>query len=118
MDNIIVNKETSLFDNIENNKNDIITDNNCNLEIIVESRGRKKNTYLTGWLNDKDKLKEHLKKLKRKIGCNGSVKKMNKEDNKFIFHLQGDRKDLLFEYLTNSKDNNDKVESKFITIKG
>lgn len=113
----IFETDNKIFDSSNDNSANNNTDISNNIEIIVESRGRKKNTYLTGWINDTSVLKEHLKKLKREIGCNGSVKTSKNDKNKIVFHLQGDRRDKLFEYLTHKKYNNN-VDPKIITIRG
>tara|TARA_A100001015_G_C14577721_1_gene551648 strand:- start:210 stop:557 length:348 start_codon:yes stop_codon:yes gene_type:complete len=113
----IFETDNQIFDSSNDNDNNNNLNVNNNIEIIVESRGRKKNTYLTGWINDINVLKEHLKKLKREIGCNGSVKSSKNDKNKLVFHLQGDRRDKLFEYLTNAKYNNN-IDPQFITIRG
>ena len=76
------------------------------IEIWVEQTGKRYKTYLTGWLDNKKELENHLSILKRKHGCNGTVKYNN--ENKICFQLSGNKKDLLFQYLLKqniSKDN-------------
>jgi len=69
------------------------------IDIELVKRGTKKaNTYVKNWDISKDELKQHLKKLKTKLGCNGSVKK-DKVTQKFVFHLQGDKRDDIKEFL-------------------
>lgn len=52
--------------------NEINTKNE--IEIWVESHGRNKNTFISGWnIPDKD-IKEHIKIIKKRHGCNGSIK--------------------------------------------
>ena len=79
------------------NEEIIYEPNNINLELWVENAGRRINTYLSGWNISEDELKEHLKIIKKKKGCNGSVKQ--NEQNNMIFHLQGDHKVFLISYL-------------------
>ena len=81
------------------------------LVIKVDKRNARKNiTYLTGWELEIDDLKAHMKNIKKKYGCNGSVKK---KDDKIIFLLQGDKSKELIEYLKteNISDNNIKLIS-------
>ena len=69
---------------------------------LWKEKGKKTNTFLTGWLDSKDELLVHHKKLKKSLGCNGSVKyKKRKDDDeeKLFFHLQGDRVYELTNYL-------------------
>jgi len=63
------------------------------IEIWVEANGRKKNTYVSGWNINLDILKEHLTFIKKKNGCNGSIKNNN------TLHLQGDHIDFMTKYL-------------------
>ena len=66
------------------------------LEIRVVKNGRKSVTYLDGWELEKAELKAHMKELKKKHGCNGSVKE---KDGKVVFMLQGEKSEELIEYL-------------------
>lgn len=78
------------------------------LVIKVDKRNARKNiTYLDGWNIDMGELKTHMKNLKKKYGCNGSVKK---KDDKIIFQLQGDKSDELIEYLKNENINEDSIK--------
>ena len=88
-------------------------DDSGNQKIIIwlEKRGRKSNTYLKNWLDDEKELKQHNKNLKKKLGCNGSVKMKEIDNNKkLIFHLQGDRTYELTEYLKKEGINEDLIE--------
>lgn len=71
------------------------------LIIYTEKRGRKTNTFLAGWDISKDELKQHLKNLKVKHGCNGSIKKTTisgvEYDN--VLHLQGHQTENVQVYL-------------------
>ena len=63
------------------------------INIWVETHGRKKNTFVSGWdLSDHD-LKDHIKIIKKHNGCNGCVKNN-------IIQLQGDHVNYLKSYLT------------------
>ena len=69
-----------------------MTNTNNKIEIWVESYGRKKITYISGWdLPDKD-IREHIKIIKKRHGCNGSIK------NKII-QFQGNISDYVKIYL-------------------
>jgi len=58
------------FDEFE--QNDTIQE--LSIVIRVETRGRKKNTYITGWAISEDELKDHVKSIKKSCACNGSIK--------------------------------------------
>lgn len=82
------------FDNFEEtNENELVGNK---LEIRVVRNGRKSVTYLSGWELEREELKAHMKELKKKHGCNGSVKE--KDDN-VVFMLQGEKSEELIEYL-------------------
>jgi translation initiation factor 1 (eIF-1/SUI1) len=85
------------FDEIINNntlKNDV------NIDIWMETAGRKKNTYISGWFLPQEELKEHLKNIKKKNGCNGTFKKYVKDDNEIdVVLLQGDHVRYMIKYL-------------------
>jgi len=82
------------FDNFEETSEKELSSNK--LEIRVVKNGRKSITYLDGWELEKEDLKAHMKELKKKHGCNGSVKE---KDGKVVFMLQGEKSDELIEYL-------------------
>ena len=87
--------------------------NNSIIDIWVEVNGRKKNTYIHGWELELSELKDHLRTIKKKKGCNGSLKEIVKEIGKIkVLQFQGNQKDFIFEYL---KSNG--IDSSFITIK-
>jgi translation initiation factor 1 (eIF-1/SUI1) len=96
-------------DDIFDNTNTIFQ---MNIEIWLETYGRKKNTFISGWEISEDELKNHLKNIKKKNGCNGTIKKIP-DTNKLILQFQGDHIDFLKKYLC---DNN--VEPENIRIKG
>jgi len=85
----------------------------CEIIIWLEKRGRKSNTYMTGWNLSKNDLKEHLKNLKKKFGCNGSIKNKKKNNNTILlFHLQGDWQNKLEKYLISQGINNNNIRRK------
>lgn len=99
----------------EMNNNSIIT-KKSNIEVWVEANGRKKNTYISGWELTNEQLKEHIKTIKKKNGCNGTIKDIINEDTAEItqvIQLQGDHVDFVVNYL---KQNN--VDPSAIIIKG
>lgn len=69
-----------------------------NITIWKENRGRKTNTYVTGWNLEKDELKGYLKEFKQKHGCNGSLKEDEANDG-YKLHFQGDKIDQIIELL-------------------
>jgi translation initiation factor 1 (eIF-1/SUI1) len=80
----------------ENNTNTKVS----NVEIWLEINGKRKNTYISGLPYDEDVLKEHLKNLKKKHGCNGSYKELSVEGQiKEVLQLQGDHIDNVQSYL-------------------
>ena len=81
-------------------------------EIVVwkENRGRKTNTYVSGWNTDKDQLKEYLKEFKKKNGCNGSLKTV---EEKQVLHFQGDKVIDIIEFMVSKG-----IDSESIITKG
>jgi len=67
-----------------------------NVEVWVDN-GKKKNTFISGLTFTLTELKEHLKNLKKKVGCNGSIKK-NEDSDDLILQLQGNHIDIICEY--------------------
>ncbi len=95
-------------------KNDFKFEDNFNIEIWIEKRGRKKNTYLSGWKLEKSELKTHLKTLKKSLGCNGCIKNITTDKGDMrVLHLQGDRVNDLNTYLLKNS-----VTKESITIRG
>lgn len=86
------------------NKNDVSE----NSSLWLETAGRRKNTYISGLPFTFEELKEHLKTLKKKHGCNGAVKE---DDNLYVLHLQGDHIDDIIDYFKQHNVTN-------ITIRG
>jgi translation initiation factor 1 (eIF-1/SUI1) len=87
----------------QNNNNLQFTENiQSDIDIWVETNGRKKNTYVSGWSLSDDKLKEHLSIIKKKNGCNGTIKFIETIDNTTpikVLHLQGNHTEYLIKYL-------------------
>ena len=81
-------------------------------QIIIwkENRGKKINTYITGWNLELDELKQYLKLFKQQKGCNGSVKI---EDDKPKLQFQGDKVDDFIQFMISRG-----IDEKIITIKG
>lgn len=93
------------------NMSTISTTAKSNITIWKESRGRKTNTYITGWNLTQDELKQYLKEFKQTKGCNGSLK--NDESEGFKLHFQGDKIDDFIEFMISKG-----VDQESITVKG
>jgi translation initiation factor 1 (eIF-1/SUI1) len=87
------------------------------IEIWVEVSGRKKNTYITGWMLSDTELKEHIKIIKKKIGCNGTLKELNCHGDKSLIikaiQLQGEHIDYMKDYLKDQM-----IDVNLIRVKG
>ncbi len=60
--------------------------------IFATQNGRKKNTYIIGLENSQEEQLVFLRNMKRKYGCNGSMKVVSYEGvNVSAIHLQGDQ---------------------------
>ncbi len=103
------------FDNDEdNNVSNNVFSNQITIWIITT--GRKSNTFVSGWDISDDQLKEHLKNIKKKNGCNGSIKDVLDENtNNTIktLQLQGNHIDFIKDYLINNG-----VDNNTIYVKG
>ncbi len=98
------------FELINNDNNNIGTNK---IEIWTEDRGNKCDTYIYGWNLSLDTLKEHHKNIKKKLGCNGSIKDIDKDDSKIkVLHLQGNHKDYVVTYLKNNGIDPDYIKIK------
>ena len=88
-------------DNIETNT--YIPKLNTIIEIWNEERNRKSDTFISGLELNKEELLNHLKIIKKKRGCNGSVKDLLDDEGKtsLIIQLQGNQKEYLKEYFNN-----------------
>ena len=69
------------FDNNEEETKEELFTNE--VTIWIETHGKKKNTFIKGLNLEESILKDHLKNIKKKHGCNGSLK-----DN--VLQFQGD----------------------------
>ena len=87
------------------------------IEIWVETTGKKKNTYIIGWNITESELKDHIKIIKKKIGCNGTLKELSMNGDKNILikaiQLQGDHCDFIKNYLIDQN-----IDDNIIRIKG
>ena len=89
------------------------------------------NIFMHGWNLEKSELAAHHKHMKKKLGCNGSLKKnqvfgrvydnsgkvdleTKKNVKDMVFHLQSGRVDELIKYLVENGINEDNIEIKSI----
>jgi translation initiation factor 1 (eIF-1/SUI1) len=92
---------------------DLNNNNSDNIEIWVEERGKKADTYIYGWDVDDDTLKLHLKNIKKKKGCNGSIKEINRDTGPIkVMQLQGNVKEFIIRYLIENNINEDYIKVK------
>ena len=94
------------------NTDDIIKYKITEIILWLDKKGRKSITHIEGWNDDIDKLKEHIKIIKKTLACNASIsidtiKKTNS------IQLQGDHIDYIYKYLINNG-----IDNEFIKIKG
>lgn len=83
------------------------------INVWVETTGRKSNTYVSGWVIDEDLLQEHLKTIKKKQGCNGTIKNMLVDGEKCrVLHLQGDHCDYLCNFIVGTGIDHDLIHIK------
>jgi translation initiation factor 1 (eIF-1/SUI1) len=87
------------FENDEQ-KNSYIPQIEDDIVIWIEQRGRKSDTFISGLPLTKDQLLDHLKNIKKKKGCNGSVKEIIDDNGitKLVIHTQGNLKAFINEY--------------------
>jgi translation initiation factor 1 (eIF-1/SUI1) len=83
------------FNEITNNN---IIEKEQHIEIWVESIGKKRCTFISGLELSDDIMKEHLKNIKRNIGCNGTIKN-NGPDKIKVLMLQGNQIDYINKYI-------------------
>lgn len=100
------------FEDDSENINNIeeTTFESTNITIWKENRGRKTNTYISGWDLEENQLKDYIKQFKKAKGCNGSLKV---DDDNFILHFQGDKVNELIEFMISKG-----VNKEYITMKG
>jgi translation initiation factor 1 (eIF-1/SUI1) len=101
-------------DEINNLENNIgVNQHEIKIEIWVEKCGRKKNTFISGWNIDDITIKDHLRHIKKKKGCNGTVKKINIDTlEKTVVLLQGDHTDYMHNYLISNNISKDSLHIK------
>jgi len=101
--------ENIFFNNGINFEDEIKLENK--LIVFSERRGRKTNTYILDWNLSKEDIKLHLKNLKKKHGCNGSIKTiLYQGEEKEVLHLQGELKNEVKEYLVENGENDIEVK--------
>ncbi len=101
------------FDDCNNNSNTTTSDTPINIWVVQS--GRKQNTYVSGWNIDDALIKDHLKTIKKKNGCNGSVKEMeiNGDSIERVMQLQGDHAEYVKKFICNTG-----IDESRIYIKG
>lgn len=82
------------FDNEETNTIKIVS----KVEIWVGIEKGRKNTFISGLKFTEKDMKEHIKNLKKKHGCNGSLKKDDENPEIMTIQLQGDHIDNICTY--------------------
>ena len=83
------------FEDEENQTNTNGITQQDKVEIWVSIDHGRKNTFISGLVYDEANMKEHVKNLKKKHGCNGTLKKV---EEKCIIQLQGDHIDNICSY--------------------
>jgi translation initiation factor 1 (eIF-1/SUI1) len=73
----------------------------------ADPNARNKNTYLSGWNISKTEKKEHLKNIKKKASCNGTIKTI---DNVEVIQLQGNHIVYLRQYMNSVGITNIKIK--------
>ena len=74
-----------------NELDDTLVDSNI-ITIFGEQAGKRSNTYVVGLNIDDTLRKEYVKTLKKKHGCNGSIKKIKYDDiEQIVIQLQGNQ---------------------------
>ena len=104
------------FDDIDNQITTTLAEE-VSIQIWLETYGRKKNTYISGWTIDKILMKEHLRTIKHDISCGGSIKDIPNESGEgtmSVLQLQGNHIDYIKMYI----QKHGKIDSKYISIKG
>ena len=89
------------MDPFENNDIEETKEDICikKVTIWIETHGKKKNTFIKDLDLEESVLKDHLKNIKKKHGCNGSLK-----DN--VLQFQGDHIHNVKSYLNSIGINN------------
>jgi len=98
------------MDNFVTSNQLLLPEEEENILITKEKRGRKTNIFISGWDISPDDKKAHLKKFKTKFGCNGSVKdKLINSVEENVIHLQGEHTDKIIEYLCDNGVDKSKI---------
>jgi translation initiation factor 1 (eIF-1/SUI1) len=79
------------------NEEEIIQPTTRKIEIWLDN-GKKKQTFIIGLVYPMEELKEHLRMLKKKVACNGSIKEDEEKTGEFVIQLQGNHVDIAYEY--------------------
>ena len=84
------------------------------IDIWVEVNGRKKNTYIHGWELPLNDLKDHLRTIKKKKGCNGTIKKITNDEygTVSVLQLQGNHAEYVKTYIVNTGIDDDNIRIK------
>lgn len=91
------------------NENELLSLDN-KIKISKYNRGRKVNLFISDWQIEKTEMKEHLKNLKRSLGCNGSIKLETIDgEEKTVIHLQGDHTQNVLNYLKEKGISEDEI---------
>lgn len=99
------------FNSNSNKTNEIF--NEQRILLISERRGRKTNTYISGWEINEDEMKHHLKILKKKFACNGSIKEIDSDGvETTVIHIQGEHISDLETYLIENNVPKDNISIK------
>jgi translation initiation factor 1 (eIF-1/SUI1) len=82
--------------------NEVIGFNDENVVLLVDKKGRKTNSYLIKLGLEETIMKEYLRDMKKKFGCNGSIKNIIYENlENRVIHLQGEHTDRIIDYMSN-----------------
>jgi translation initiation factor 1 (eIF-1/SUI1) len=109
------NETSDPFSNEPTKMTDLLKEDN-DIELWVVDRGRKCDTYISYLPYTEAELLAHLKNLKKKLGCGGSIQ--NSKDfeteeistNYFRLHIQGNQKNYIKDYFTKLGIKNIKVK--------
>ena len=104
------------YDNDNDNDNNTVQNTKESVvNIWIVTTGRKKNTYISGWNVTEAELKEHLKAIKKKNGCNGTVKTIQNEstnEDEITLQLQGEHVDYVRDYMIQQGVDEDNIHVK------
>ncbi len=104
------------FSNSTSDNLDNLLKENEDIELWVGERGRKYDTYISHLPYSEAELASHLKNLKKKLGCGGSIQhsKSFEPDESingyFRIHIQGNHKNYVYEYFTKQGIKNIKIK--------